>query len=608
MPNQWEWVEKPPLGGMDASAMSKLFRNQETSGVDSLSRETLQNSWDAAESPEGFRMVFRFEEFSGPNKKLVADALKLRSLDEYEQNVRPMDFGKKNALKDLEDLSKPLRILYVEDYGAHGLRGPIAWKSKSELFKAIYDIGSSDKNASAGGSYGFGKSAMFINSRIYCVVAYSAFASGYSRPGNSAEVDSASRRLIGFAWWKGHSQGTREYDGRGMLANGSVPFEDAEADALAVLMKIPVRNPKVAAERGTTFAIIDHSVDPDELMDSLETNWWPAIERHGLKIEVYVNGKPRTPNPARLADIQPYRRAYRVAMGEEAGPGEWKWSAETAPPLEAFGEIQPGRLSIVRLNPNNIQEGMDGAQGAKVALVRKPHMVVSYQAYPSSHILRGAYVASEAVDDRGTEENELLRLAENAAHDRWSKKVETDAQDRRPWQLAGIVSERISQAVAQIRDALAEESIDDRVRSSLLAEYLEVSGDGLGRSNDVIDPPPRMFKIERGEVDLTPDPADPKKIKIHQPVTITLVSKRRKSSRVAITASCVLVEDGGSGGTKIPMELTDGETSPSFEYRTTMTHATKIELIASSEAFDYRWSSRVVIEPVILNGAGKTDE
>jgi hypothetical protein len=56
------------------------------------------------------------------------------------------------------------------------------------------------------------------------------------------------------------------------------------------------------------------------------------------------------------------------------------------------------------------------------------------------------------------------------------------------------------------------------------------------------------------------------------------------------------------------MELTDGETSPSFEYRTTMTHATKIELIASSEAFDYRWSSRVVIEPVILNGAGKTDE
>jgi hypothetical protein len=608
MPNKWEWVEKPPLGGMDASAMSKLFRNQETSGVDSLSRETLQNSWDAAESKEGFRMVFRFEEFSGPDKKLVVDALNLRALDEYERNVRPMDFVKKNALKELEDLNKPLRILYVEDYGAHGLRGPIAWKSKSELFKAIYDIGSSDKNASAGGSYGFGKSAMFINSRIYCVVAYSAFESGYSRPDSPAEVDAASRRLIGFAWWKGHSQGTREYDGRGMLANGNVPFEDADADALAVLMKIPVRNPKDRAERGTTFAIIDHSVEPDELMDSLESNWWPAIERHGLKIEVYVNGKARTPNPNRLAELQPYRRAYRVAMGEEVGAGEWKWSAETTPPLEAFGEIQPGRLAIVRLNPNNIQEGVDGAQGAKIALIRKPHMVVSYQAFQSSHVLRGAYIASEAVSDQGTEENELLRLAENAAHDRWSKKVETDAQDRRPWQLAGIVSERISRAVTQIRNALAEEKTDDRVRSGLLAEYLEVSGDGLGRGRDIVDPPPRTFKIERGEADLYSDPADPTKIRVHQPVTITLVNKRRKSTRVAITASCVLVEDGGSGGTKTPMELTDGVSAPTFEYRTTMTHATKIELTASSESFDCRWSSRVVFEPVILNGAGKSDE
>ena len=608
MSRKWEWVEKPPLGGMDASAMSKLFRNQDTSGVDSLARETLQNSWDAAESEEGFRMVFRFEEYSGANKKLIVDALNLGALDEYERNVRPMDFGKKNALREYGDLAKPLRILYVEDYGAHGLRGPIAWKSKSELFKAIYDIGSSDKNASAGGSYGFGKSAMFINSKIYCVVAYSGFASGFQRPGKSDETDTASRRLIGFAWWKGHSQGTHEYDGRGMLADGNVPFEDAEADALAVRMKISVRNPKNQAERGTTFAIIDHSVDPGELMKSLETNWWPAIERHGLKIEVHVNGERRTPDPARLAEIQPYRRAYRIAMGEEAGPGEWKWGAATDPSLEPFGDIKPGKLSIVRLNPSSIPGGIDSALGAKVALIRKPHMVVSYQEFPSSHILRGAYVASEASDENGVEENELLRLSENAAHDRWSKKVETDAEDRRPWQLAAIVGERISQAVARIRDALAEERVDDRVRSSLLAEYLEVAGDGLGRGAEIIDPPERTFKIERGEANLIPDPTDPTKIQVKQSVSVALVSKRRKSSHVSITASCVLVEDGGSGGTKVPMELTDGAASPAFEFRTTMTHATKVELIATSEPFDFRWSSRVVIEPVIMRKAGKSDE
>lgn len=608
MSGKWLWIEKPADGGMDASAMSKLFRNQETSGVDSLARETLQNSWDAADSKTDFRMVFRFEEYIGANKKLVSDALNLGELNEYEKTVRPMDFGKKNALKDLGDLAKPLRVLYVEDYGAHGLRGPVSWKSKSELFKAIYDIGTSDKNASAGGSYGFGKSAMFINSKIYCVVAYSAFAAGFKRPGNVGETDATSRRLIGFAWWKGHEQGPHEYDGRAKLANGGLPFEDQGADALAVRMKIPLRDPKNPTERGTTFAIIDHSVDPDALMESLETNWWPAIERYGLNIEVYVNGQQRTPDLARLAEIQPYRRAYRIAMGEETGPSEWKWGAKSDPSLEPFGDIKPGALSIIRLNPSSIPSGIDSAIGAKVALIRKPHMVVSYQAFPSSHILRGAYVASEASGEHGAEENELLRLSENAAHDRWSKKVETDAEDRRPWQLAGIVSDRISKAVAQIRDALAEDRVDDRVRSSLLAEYLEVAGDGLGRGEDIVEPPPRTFKIERGEANLSPDPTDPTKIQVQQSVSITLVSKRRKSSHVSITASCVLVEDGGSGGTKVPMELTDGESSPTFEFRTTMTHATKVELIATSEPFDFRWSSRVVIEPVIIRKAGKTDE
>jgi hypothetical protein len=604
----WQWIEKPELGGMDASAMSKLFRNQETAGVDSLARETLQNSWDAAITKEDFRMVFRFEEYSGADKELVVRALGLGELDEYERKVRPMDFGKNNALKDYNDPTKPLRMLYVEDYGAHGLRGPIAWKSKSELFKAIYDIGNSDKNASAGGSYGFGKSAMFVNSRIYCVVAYSAFARGFARPGSATEKDDANKRLIGFAWWKGHSQGNHEYDGRAMLANGRVPFEDEAADSLATRLKIKPRNPMNRSEQGTTFAIVDHSVNPEQLMDSLETNWWPAIERHGLKIEVVVNGKRKAPDPARLADIQPYRRAYKIAMGETVGPDEWKWTDDTNPPLRPFGDISPGKLSIIRINPNSIPAGMDSAAGAKIALIRKPHMVVAYQEFSSSHILRGAYVASESSNDKDEQENELLRLAENAAHDRWSKKVETDAEDKRPWQLAGIVGERISQGVAEIREALSQERVDDRVRSSLLAEYLELTGDGLGRG-EITDPPePRTFTVERGEADIRPDPADSMKIQVSQKLTIKLVSKRRKSTPVSITASCVLVEDGGSGGTKLPMELTDGDSAPVFDFRTTMTHATELNLTATSEPFDHRWSSRVIVEPEIVRKSGKADE
>ena len=90
MARRWTWIEKGPYGSADASVMSKLFKNQVTDRIDSLSRETLQNSWDAADDTENFKMVFRFEEYTGDKKRLVADALGLQELREYESTSCPM--------------------------------------------------------------------------------------------------------------------------------------------------------------------------------------------------------------------------------------------------------------------------------------------------------------------------------------------------------------------------------------------------------------------------------------------------------------------------------------------------------------------------------------
>ena len=614
MSSRWTWIEKPPYGSADASVMSKLFKNQVTDRTDSLSRETLQNSWDAAEvsdaaeDPRGrFKMVFRFEEYTGEKKRLISEALGLQELREYERQSCPMKFPSKSALYDQEGSSRPLKILYVEDYGAHGLRGPIGWQSGSELFRAIYDLGNSNKDASAGGSYGFGKSAMFGNSQINMVCAYSAFKPGHANPdtepGHSAEIDPASRRYVGFAYWKGHRSDGRGRDGRAMLAAATgdlhEPFEDVDADTQALRIGIRPRNPRVQEERGTTFAIIDHAVDPDELLQKLEENWWPAMEQFGLKVEVHIGGKKLVPDPFKRPELDTLRRAYALAIKGQPGASEWKWTGSTKPGFEPFEEIRAGSLAIIKLDATK-KAGSKEPGGARIARVRGTRMLVDYHNVPSAHVLRGIYVASDDLP-RDPGENSFLRLAENAAHDNWARRAEANADDKRPWQVASLIVSRIENSVYQINKELGHDEQDNQIKSSLIAEYLPFGGNDLGDDDDVVPKPKGHFTFTAGEEDVLVDENDSANVKAWQTFTLHYRPlKRKKEAKVVIRASCVLVEDG-SGGDRIPMLLEPSQGGGSeIELRLTMSKSNdSVSFTAISEGYDGRWSAKVVPEASI---------
>ena len=602
---RWAWIEKPLYGSADASVMSKLFKNQVTDRTDSLSRETLQNSWDAAEDrKDRFKMVFRFEEYIGEKKRLISEALGLQELREYERQSCPMKFPSKSSMHDQNDSSRPLKILYVEDYGAHGLRGPIGWQSGSELFRAIYDLGNSNKDASAGGSYGFGKSAMFGNSQINMVCAYSAFEPGHANPdtepGELAEIDAASRRYVGFAYWKGHRSDGRNRDGRAMLAvaTGDLhqPFEDLGADTEALRIGIRPRNPRIQEERGTTFAIIDHAVDPGELLQKLEENWWPAIEQFGLQIEVQVNGKTLIPDPFKRPELETLRRAYALAINGQPGGSEWKWTESTKPGFEPFEKIRPGSLAIVRLDAAR-QGGSKEPGGARIARVRGTRMLVDYYNVPSAHVLRGIYVASDDMD-RDPGENSFLRLAENAAHDNWARRAEANADDKRPWQVASLIVNRIESSVYQINKELGHDEQDNQIKSSLIAEYLPFGGNDLGDDTGEKPEPKGHFTFTANDEDVLFDENDPDNVRAKQSFTLHYRPlKRKKDAQVLVRASCVLVEDG-SGGDRIPMMLEASEGSGAEnELRFKMSKSNNTVIFtAISEAYDGRWSAKVVPE------------
>ena len=608
---RWHWIREYAKGGADASAMAKVFRNEKTPAPKLLAREAIQNSWDAIAGPANeFKMVFRFESYTGEEKEKVAAAFDLSGLSKYESETLSMDLPRVNSLVDLAEAKKPLRVLYVEDYGALGLRGPVSWQRDSDLYKAIYSLGNSDKNANArGGSFGFGKAAMFISSKIYCVAAYSAFAPNFANPHDATVRDQASRRLVAFVWWNGHTIGRDHFDGRAELlasADGE-PHEDFVADQVALQMGMKLRDPGKPRERGTTFAIVDHSVDPERLISHIEESWWPAMDHRGLQVEVIVDGKNQTVDPRLRPSLQPYRKAYEIATGKrEPEPNTWRWNAtEPGEILAPFEGLQPGSIGVVRIAPE-AQTADDEAIDAKIAQIRSSHMVIGIKELNSAQQLRGVYVAAEnettieAPDERKPDENKWLRLTENAAHTEWNPQPLKEARDERPWLLAAEVRERIQRAVDYIRALFNQENAEDRVRSTLLAEYIDLIGDGAGVRRKVKKRKKGRFTIEEGRDDVKRDPQSPlEKIYVERQFTIALTKKRPTTESVRITGWCYIVEDGVES-TRVPAQVV-GEEGTKLEHIVRMTNASNLTFTVKSEPFDRRWSARLDLEAKVLS-------
>ena len=518
---RWDWIEQSGRGGLDASALSKLFKNRADtmSPAVLLVREGIQNSFDASrkyrESSVPFRVRFRFAEYSGKRQREIAEAFGLNELQmrlegtQWPESTFPVD------AKGLQESTGPLRVLYVEDFGAHGLRGPLGWQSGSDLFNAIYMVGTSNKRPDAGGSFGFGKSAIFGAGDLRTVYAYSCFAPKYEEPledgvNEKPRVDQATRRAVGFLYWKAHKIGRSGYDGRAELAESpEQPFEDLRADEVAMSWGVNPRNPQVEPEHGTTFAIPLPRVAAAELVRAIETYWWPAMIDESILLDVTVEDEKGTihqPKPESRSDLAPYLEAFRVAQNgagikvdpnapvlsssekarqEVLGP----WRAETgARPTAAT----PGEFGVVLPPSSSVGEDPNTPI---VARMRSTRMIIDYWKLDGrskiSLPLRATYIASSS-------EDRLLRKTEDAGHAGWAEIGEPPIA---PYELAAAVSRGIKEALREICD-IAQPKIESKnLEARRIGQLLALPGRGQAegghKAAKIIV---KELEAERGEV------------------------------------------------------------------------------------------------------------
>lgn len=560
--HKWHWLVGNRYGGADGGSMGKLFRNRDTlSDAALLARESIQNSWDAARALRrmlkrdiAFSMKFRYVDYHGAKRQELIEALGLYELRDRRSHIPSDRLAPGNILEHLDDPKVPLRILYVEDWGSHGLFGHPDLKDKSHLFLAMYYLGGSRKEAGAGGSYGFGKSALERASRISAVVAHSAF-----RP---LKDDKSTSRLVGFTWWENHSVGSDWFEGRAMFAtqtqaNGPEaeevldPYQDKASDRLASDLGMAPRDASDEEQLGTSFMVIDPSIEPDDLVRELETWWWPALEDHLFDITVIDPlGEIKHPKPTENLFVAPFVPAYHLATGQAvvSDPKRQRLASDKWRSVREKG-VAVGTLGLVV--PDDGHFGSSGEEvelEPVVALIREPRMVIQYKHYGRRRVpLRGAFVASAEADG-------FLRDTEPSSHDCWDINPSNDVPIEAT-EMAKSVLNRIATAVKEMVSEIAPPPPQDR---KSLAHFSSLLGQFLADKKGPKPPPPPSgepieLKLPGGHL---PEQAGPGQVRLNTRFTVRLIDKApADSTLVEVSCTVAINEEESLGGTRWPVRI-----------------------------------------------------
>jgi hypothetical protein len=589
------WIlEKVPLmGGATGEAFVNTLQGTGMTAAAVLAREAIQNSADAWKPNLADKVEVRFRRISltGAKKDNFLRALDLKK--QFVSRQKLLGFQQGHCLEVNKKSDAPLHLLYIEDFGTHGLFGN-PHDGTSHFFRLLLSLGDGSKarETGSGGSYGYGKSVYSANSRIHTIVAYSAF---------DPKLDDSKHygRLMGCAYLHAHRYQGSAYSGRawfGRPAAGKTdvvdPLEDEEAHEYAKLLGFTVRDKNT---RGTSILIVDCGVDCDELRSSIEEWWWPRLldESVGLDIQLFEESKPlQPPRPRSRTDLKPFIHCFEMAIGRSMPAGKQdkngnlnKWN----------GDVTPGSFGYTILDEKDLNDESLQQKSGHIALIRSLRMVVSYMpvsgAFPLPCV--GAFVAS-------TEADKPLKISEPPSHDKWdpnSVRLLELSEDDRP--LVKLIIDRLRQGLRKFSNEAAPPAPqkDLRLKSleRLLGNLFKTPGGGGGGGGGRADP------IEINFVEQPHAVADGNGVRTSGSFRLSLADDAEKDrAKLMLNVECLVVEDSGvSREDPVPVRVKtsdvkykeDKEKSGALVF--TLEEDSSPEFSFSTDSYPADWTTRV---------------
>lgn len=174
------WHFPAAMGGLINSINHAGLETFRGNALESLTREVCQNSLDAVKN-ENKPVIVEFSSFS-IDKNKVPGIYELRDVflkcqETWEGKNQQCENFLKKALKIVE--SSTMQILRISDFNTKGLEGAKEGELGSPWSSLVKEAGSSNKNDNSGGSFGIGKSAPFLNSKLRTLFYSSLDITGY---------------------------------------------------------------------------------------------------------------------------------------------------------------------------------------------------------------------------------------------------------------------------------------------------------------------------------------------------------------------------------------------------------------------------------------------
>lgn len=412
-------------GNQAGTGVQKQLGRPELSQVAILLRESAQNSWDAR-IDDSIPVVYGVRSWiATPEQREFLKEVIFR-----EWPAGGLDIS--SSLNKSE-----LRLLTLYDRGTRGLEGPTRANirprpgERNNFNNLLRNIGSAEHESLSGGTYGYGKAALYTSSSVNTILVHTV----------CRQEGEITNRFIGSALGEQYDSNGTPYTGRHWWGVVDDPLSsDAFAEPVtgqhaAEINRSLGMRPFESKETGTSILIVDPefatSETPTAIQNVLLWNFWPKMIDHdgrpAMRFGFEWDGEQiEIPHPRDVRYLRPFVESLEAVREREKRPG---YTRPPAKIIDISSQRPRQRLGTMAITPGRDIEvphdGDDGETGTvpvdaplrHIALMRRAELVVKYVPGDAHDVdgfhYGGVFVTDEHVDDAYAE-------SEPPTHDDWS--------------------------------------------------------------------------------------------------------------------------------------------------------------------------------------------
>ncbi len=410
-------------GNISADGVSKLLGAPNLDQLQTVIRETVQNSWDAREEGKIPEYRIRLRTLLPQEKNILAENIFPDLPDEP-------DGEEYRRIQDLLAEGENFSVFEICDFGTCGLGGPthpdeIPEKGEAPDFvDFLRNIGTPRDTFQGGGTYGYGKSCLYSFSRCHTIIVdtLAKCRNEVVRRLMACKIghrydsigDDGGKRFTGRHWW-------------GVRNGGEVvePVTSDDAAGLASALGFPDRREE---EFGTSIMILAPDIDENSrkemkarLAEILLWNFWPKMIEYdscpaSMKFSLEIEREECSlPKPEDCSPIDLFSEAMRNLKADSST----NLKIECKSPKKILGKLSTVKnLRSLRNPALQSSENIIPSKSQHVALMRPAELVLKYLEGESMGIDDVEWAGVFIVDSDHQVERAFAE-AEPPAHDDW---------------------------------------------------------------------------------------------------------------------------------------------------------------------------------------------